>query len=297
MFHLKKFLIAVGVVMVAMSPLLVPFFSFSLENTLYSHVILIPFVSAYFVYLRRETLVANEGGRPWLAVLPLLGAGAALYYRLTGAPASQENAMAAVALALVCCLWAAALLTLGASNLKRLLFPLLFLLFIVPFPTQVEAAIETFLQHGSAECAYGMFGLTDTTLFREGLVFNLPGISLQVAPECSGIRSSLVLFITSIVGGQLFLRSNMSRIALALFVIPLALVRNGFRVFVLGELCVHIGPHMIDSPIHHQGGPIFFLLSLIPFFGFVWLLMRWERRKVPPAGAAVNPRQVDPKGA
>ena len=297
MSHLKNFLIAAAVVTLAMSPLLVPFFSFSLENTLYSHVILIPCVSAYFVYLRREGLAANEGGPRWLAILPILGAGAALYYRMAGAPASQENAMAAVALAYVCCLWAAALLTLGASNLKRLLFPLLFLLFIIPFPTEVEAGIESFLQHGSAECAYGMFGLGGTTLFREDLVFHLPGISLQVAPECSGIRSSLVLLITSIVGGQLFLRSNVSRIVLALFVIPLALMRNGFRVFVLGELCVHIGPHMIDSPIHHQGGPIFFLLSLVPFFGLVWLLMKWERRKLPPAATAGIPQPTNPRGA
>ncbi len=296
MSHLKKFLFAVVVATLAMSPLLVPFFAFSLENTLYSHVILIPCVSAYFIYLRREGLVVNEGGLRWLAIIPLVGAGAALYHRMAGTPSSQENAMAAVAFAYVCCLWAAALITLGASNLKRLTFPLLFLIFIIPFPTQVEAGIETFLQHGSAECAYGMFGLTDTTLYREGLVFNLPGISLQVAPECSGIRSSLVLFITSIVGGQLFLRSNVSRLALALFVIPLALVRNGFRVFVLGELCVHVGPHMIDSAIHHQGGPIFFLLSLIPFFGFVWLLMKWERRKGGPAASTVNSQPASPTG-
>jgi exosortase/archaeosortase family protein len=57
-------------------------------------------------------------------------------------------------------------------------------------------------------------------------------------------------------------------------VIPLALLRNGFRVFVLGELCTHIGPQMIDTPIHHQGGPLFFALSLIPFF----LLLVWLRK-------------------
>lgn len=279
MLPLKKFLVAVAVATLAMAPLLVPFFSYSLQNTLYSHVILIPCVSAYFIFLRKDSLLSDSGGGGWLAIFPLLAAGASLYYRLAGQPSSTENAMAGTAFAYVAFIWAGGALTLGRQNMKRLAFPLLFLLFMVPFPTQVEAGIETFLQYGSAECAYWMFRIVDTTLFREGLVFNLPGISLQVAPECSGIRSSLVLFITSIVGGQLFLKSNVSRVALALFVIPLALLRNGFRVFVLGELCVHVGPHMIDSAIHHQGGPIFFLLSLIPFFGLVWLLMRRERRK------------------
>lgn len=67
---------------------------------------------------------------------------------------------------------------------------------------------------------------------------------MEVAPQCSGIRSSLVLFITSLIGGYLFLRSPWRRFALAAFVLPLALLRNGFRVFVLGQLCVQVGPHM-----------------------------------------------------
>ena len=57
-------------------------------------------------------------------------------------------------------------------------------------------------------------------------------------------------------------------------VLPLALLRNGFRVFTIGELCVHYGMRMIDSPIHRKGGPVFFVLSLVPFF----LLLVWLRR-------------------
>jgi exosortase/archaeosortase family protein len=63
-------------------------------------------------------------------------------------------------------------------------------------------------------------------------------------------------------------------------VIPLAFLRNGFRVFVLGELCVHLGPQMIDTPIHHHGGPIFFVLSLIPFSLLLYFLMKSDRPKV-----------------
>jgi exosortase/archaeosortase family protein len=55
-------------------------------------------------------------------------------------------------------------------------------------------------------------------------------------------------------------------------------LRNGFRIFTIGELCVHIGPEMIDSPIHHKGGPLFFALSLIPFFILLTWLHRSERR-------------------
>jgi exosortase/archaeosortase family protein len=86
-----------------------------------------------------------------------------------------------------------------------------------------------------------------------------------------------VLFITSLVAGYLFLRSPWKRTILCLAVIPLALLRNGFRIFVIGQLCVQIGPDMINSPIHHRGGPLFFLLSLIPFFLFLIFLIKSER--------------------
>jgi exosortase/archaeosortase family protein len=61
-------------------------------------------------------------------------------------------------------------------------------------------------------------------------------------------------------------------------VLPLALLRNGFRIFVVGELCVNYGPQMIESYVHRHGGPFFFGLSLIPFFLLVIWLSRRERR-------------------
>ena len=64
------------------------------------------------------------------------------------------------------------------------------------------------------------------------------------------------------------------------FLIPLGILRNGFRIFVIGMLCVHIGPRMIYSPVHRQGGPIFFALSLVPLFLLLSWLRRQERRNL-----------------
>ena len=122
------------------------------------------------------------------------------------------------------------------------------------------------------------FNLAGTALVRDGTVFELPGIVLVVGQECSGIRSSWVLFITSLLASHLFLRSPRRRIVLVAFVIPLGILRNGFRILVIGLLCVHVGPHMIDSVIHHQGGPLFFALSLVPLFLLLWWLRHGERR-------------------
>jgi len=79
------------------------------------------------------------------------------------------------------------------------------------------------------------------------------------------------------MAGYLFLRTPWKRGALAFAVLPLAVLRNGFRIFVIGQLCVRVGPEMGDSPIHHQGGPIFFALSLVPLFFWLLFLRKSDR--------------------
>jgi exosortase C (VPDSG-CTERM-specific) len=170
---------------------------------------------------------------------------------------------------------------LGGAAMRALAFPFFLLVFMIPFPVPLRHGIETALQHGSAEVADWMLSLAGTPFWRQGMLFRLPGISLEVAPECSGIHSTLVLFITSLLAGQLLLRRTWKRTVLWLAVIPLALLRNGFRVFVISELCVHVSPQMIDSPIHHHGGPVFFVLSLAPFFLLLYFLRKGERTDSP----------------
>jgi exosortase/archaeosortase family protein len=121
-----------------------------------------------------------------------------------------------------------------------------------------------------------LFHLSGTPILRAGAVFQLPNITIEVAQECSGIRSSWVLLMTSILAANLFLKTPWRRFALVAFVIPLAILRNGFRILVIGLLCVHRGPQMIHSPIHSRGGPVFFALSLIPFLFVLWLLRKGD---------------------
>jgi len=163
--------------------------------------------------------------------------------------------------------------------LREIAFPIAFLLFAVPFPNVMLEAIEHFLQHSSADVAFLLFTLSGMPVLRQDTHFQLPGFPLEVAPECSGIHSTLVLFITSFVAGYLFLKSTWRRAALTLFVIPLALIRNGFRILVIGQLCVRVSPEMINSYIHRKGGPIFFLLSLVPFILLLIVLQRSEARR------------------
>jgi exosortase/archaeosortase family protein len=117
--------------------------------------------------------------------------------------------------------------------------------------------------------------VSGTPIYARGnMAFQLPGMTINVAPECSGLHSSLALFITSLLAGFIFLRSTWTRTILCLAVIPLGIIRNAFRIFAIGELCVHIGPQMIDSYIHRTGGWMFFLVSLGPFFLILFLFLR-----------------------
>jgi exosortase C (VPDSG-CTERM-specific) len=168
---------------------------------------------------------------------------------------------------------------LGRDRLRLLRFPLGLLAFMIPLPAAVLTGLETLSQYGSAAVANGLFTLSGIPVLQDGLIFRLPGqISFQVAPECSGLHSTVVLLITSLVAGHLMLRSWWKRALLVLVVVPLALLRNGFRIYVIGRLCIHYGPGMFQHWIHRRGGPVFFVLSLVPFFGLLIWLIKTERR-------------------
>jgi exosortase C (VPDSG-CTERM-specific) len=179
----------------------------------------------------------------------------------------------------LCFLLAGAIVFLGARFLRAIAFPAAFLIFMIPMPGFLLDGVEIFLQHASAEAAALLFWLTGATFFREGLLFRLPGLTLQVAQECSGVRSTWVLFITSLVAAHWFLRSPWRSAILVVAVLPLAIMRNAFRIFTIAVLTVHVDPRIIDSPLHHRGGPIFFVLSLVPFFALLWWLRRSEQRR------------------
>lgn len=256
--------------------------AFALHSDLFSYVLLVPLVSGYFLHLQRKNAPPHVGLRHLQLGIPLTavgGIGVLAYYLFlfSGAAVASQNMAALAGASFVVSLTGVVAMFSDRAQLRAAAFPLAFLLFMVPFPVSVEQAIESFLQHSSAPPAHWLFQLAGTPVFKEGLVFQLSNIKLQVAPECSGIRSTIVLFMTSIIAGKLFLRSPWRRFALTAFVVPLALLRNGFRIFTIGELCVHMGPHMIHSDIHHKGGAIFFALSLIPFFAAVYLLIRSEK--------------------
>lgn len=256
---------------------------FAVHSDLYSYIVLIPLISIYLFWLKRSE--CRRSSKPNRAVaLALLISGVialACYWTLslTGREIANEDYLALITLSFLLFFWGICSWCLGWQTFRTLSFPLGFLLLMVPLPTAFADSVELFLQNGSALVAYAFFRISGTPVYFHELTFQLPGISLEVAPECSGIHSSLALLITSLLAGYLFLSSKWKRTALAVAVIPVALLRNGFRVFTIGELCVRVGPEMINSYIHRRGGPLFFILFLAPFLLFLGFLVKSERPK------------------
>lgn len=248
------------------------------HSELFSYVLLIPMISAYLAWQKRAAIqFTGSPRRGWGSMLLCCGGLVALGGWLTSRTSgAAQVTMSVEVLAFYICFVGACFFCLPADSLRQFAFPIGFLIFIVPFPDPLTSAIEWGLQHTSAATAQGLFVITATPVLRQGLVLQLPGISLHVAPECSGIHSTLVLFITALLAGQLFLRGPWARATLAFIVIPLGVLRNGFRIWTIGELCVHVGPQMIDSPIHHRGGPLFFLISLVPLIVVAFFLRKFE---------------------
>ena len=256
---------------------------FAPHKELYSHILLIPFISGYLIWTKRRTTVPVSRPNRALAIVPFVIGGAvlALYRHELGKNGilATVDYLAAMTLAFLCFLLSGAFIFIQRNYLKSITFPIGFLIFCVPFPTFLQDGIETFFQHGSAHVAYVMLKVAGMPALKTGTYFLLPGFPMDVQPECSGIHSSLVLFITSLVAAYLFLETPARRWVFVLFVIPLALLRNGFRVFTLGEIGVHFYPDVLNSWFHHHGGPIFFLLSLVPLFLLLVYLMKSEARK------------------
>jgi len=293
----RRFALAAAVLTLGFISPLWKLLRFSVADDLHSYIPLMPFVSGYLIWTQKSKLPGKSVPARKLAALFFAAgmAAAAVYWSVarSATPATMENSLALSTGAWLLFLTGLGCWFLGGATMRVLAFSFFLLVFMIPLPVFLRDGVETALQHGSAAVAGWMFSVAGTPVFQDDLVFRLPGISLKVAPECSGIHSTLVLFITSLLAGKVILRRPWTRAVLCLAVIPLALIRNGFRVFVLGQLCMHVGPQMIDSPVHHHGGPLFFVLSLVPFFLLLYFLKKTERTDA--AGRCSNSKNQNEK--
>jgi exosortase len=250
---------------------------FSLGNATASHAILIPFVSVALVYGGRHEVFRNVGTavKGGLSVLALAIALRVAIRLLDPAGAGADHLSLRVG-ALVLQWLGGFVLLFGWGAVREARFALAFLILTVPIPVALIAAATRFLKWGSSEAVVALFTLTATPFHREGFVFSLPRLTIEIADACSGIRSSLALLITALLAGHLALQTTWRKAVLVLAVLPLVLIKNGIRIVSLSLLASYVNPSFLSGPLHTEGGLVFYLLALGLFAPLLGMLHRSE---------------------
>jgi exosortase len=192
-------------------------------------------------------------------------------------------------LAVVVWLIGSVVFSFGVHIFRRGLFPLLFLLWLVPMPQFMLNRVVEILQQGTTSAARLLFTITGIPVTQDGKTLTIPRLTVEVAEECSSIRSSMMLVVTSTVMSYLLLRSLWGRTLVMLAAIPLSIAKNGLRVFTLAVLGSYVDPEILNSPLHRQGGIVFFAIALAGMFGMIWLAARLERTPDKPSTTAQLP--------
>lgn len=245
----------------------------------YSHILLIPFVTAYFLFVERKRILSDTG-YSWKIGTPLIAAGLLAYILalwLRGWLGVNDFASLTTAASIVV-LWGGFVLIYGPNAFRAGRFPLLFLLFSIPVPAFLLDRFIHVLRVGSTEVTQWLYDLTGTTYFRQGFTYQLADISIEVADECSGIRSTLALIISCVVAGHLFLKSGWRQLLLLIAILPITIFKNAVRILTLSLLAVYVDTRFItNSWLHHSGGIVFYIPSLGLLGVVLWRLSRGEK--------------------
>jgi exosortase len=250
------------------------------EHTNASQVLLIPFVSAFLIFRDRQRIfsLVQSAVLPGILIV-LLGFGVAAAGHLMGRPADEGDRLGLTTLTILLVWLGLFVAFYGLEVFKAASFPLLFLVFCIPIPSGILKPLIHVLQRGSAEISHIILLASGTPVYREGFVFHMPHLSIEVAPECSGIRSCLSMLILTIIAGHMLLKTAWRRIALVLIAIPIMIFKNSIRIATLTLLSIHIDPAIIESRLHREGGIPFFLLALLITYPILKALMKTERKR------------------
>ena len=156
----------------------------------------------------------------------------------------------------------------GWMTLRAVLFPLIFLVLMIPIPAIVFGQITFPLQILASKLSAWLLPFLGVPVFREGNVINLPAMPLEVAEACSGIRSLLSLTTLAIMYGYLLEKRIGIRVLLGLASIPIAVAANGLRIVGTGLLVQYWDPDKAEGFFHAFSGWLIFVVSLLMLFVF-----------------------------
>jgi len=238
---------------------------------------MIPLLSGGLIYLEKGRIFSRVRNGFGIGLTLLLAALAIhCFGNRYSSVLSPNDLLALVALSMVAVWVGLFALCYGKETCRAAAFQLSLILLIVPLPEAFLERVIPFMQGCSALAVALLFRLSGFPVFQDGFRFSLPGADVEVAKQCSGIRSALALFITSLLMGYIFLRSPWRRLWLVLAVFPVTILKNALRIVTIYWLTVHASLGPVTVWVHRYGGIPFSYLGLSLLALFVITLRRFE---------------------
>jgi exosortase len=193
----------------------------------HSHGFAILPLALYILWQKREALRTLPLQGSWIG---LMVAFVSLFFYLVAVKGEMQTITSASMLLFI---WGSVIYLFGFEMFRACLFPLLILFLMIPVPSQFIAVLTIPLQLLVTRASVWMATLIGIPIFREGNVIQLTNGTFEVVQACSGLRSIMAMLTLGAVLAYFTLRSNLMRSMLLLLAIPIAIVVNIFRVFVL----------------------------------------------------------------
>lgn len=245
--------------------------SFSQDDA--SHIVFIPFISACVLFSERHKIFLDRSyDKIFSGTLLFLAVCVAVASRLVPSVSSLDLQLSGYILSLVLFWISGFALVFGKTACKAARFPLLFLLLMVPLPQFFLDRLIYILQVGSAWITGALFDLSGVPALREGLIFHLPNVSIEIAKECSGIRSSLAVLIITLLAVHFFLRGLWKKVVFLAGGLFIMILKNGIRIVSLTLLSIYVDPAFLYGRLHREGGIVFFIMGLLLLLPLLKLL-------------------------
>lgn len=256
--------------------------SLAMRDDQYTYILLILPISAALVFLDWPSVKMTISINVLAGSLFLVAAGLVAFSTLVWATSLSADVQLSIRMFALVLSWIGAfVLCFGTRAPRSVLFPLCFLLGLVPLPQFLLNVVVALLQQESAWAAHGLFATFGVPVAQDGVLLTIPGLTLQVAQECSSIRSSSMLLVTTMVLSQLLLRSPWRKAVVIGLAVPLSVAKNGLRIFTIAMLGTRVDPKYLTGKLHHQGGIVFFAVALLGVFGLLWILRKAEESAQP----------------
>lgn len=156
------------------------------------------------------------------------------------------------------------LLLLGSATLKIVWFPLFFMIFMVPLPGLLVAAVTMPMKIAVSYCAEAVMHVFDYPIARTGVILQIGQYQLLVADACAGLHTLFTLEALGLLYLNLMRHESVLRnVTLAILIIPISFSANVIRVIVLSLITFYFGDEAGQGFLHGFAGMVLFLTALL----------------------------------